>query len=223
MNSDEKLPQLSSSHENETLFVLKVFPDTKATGGQVTPVSEDGEKTASSSNKGCDGTDGDDEPVQRVFLCRECKAFFNDSTALFDHQKLHRTLKVAENKVSDVNPGQAELTRTESSITNARNADEKFTHKKTRKSYLTQCFIILKTIDQLVICKAVGVSRKSAKGNTSKATCDICKWSGSDSDISNHLENRHSHVLFECAECSHRFREYHFRYPNVLPLYCSKI
>ena len=215
VNSDEKLAQFSSSHENETLFVLKVFPNTKTTGGQATSVSEDAERTASSATKVGDGPEGDDEPVQRLFVCRECKAFFNDTTALFDHQKLHRTLNATEDKVCDDNSGEAELRSTGNSITNARNADEKFTYKKTKKSYLAQCFVINRTNDQLVICKAVGVSRKSAKGSTSKVTCDLCKWSGSDSDLSNHLENRHSHVLFECAECSHRFREYHFPCPNM--------
>ena len=86
--------------------------------------------------------------------------------------------------------------------------------KMTGKNYLALRFVTNKANDQLVICKAVGVSRKTAKDSRSEATCNICKWSGSDSDLSNHLENRHSTVSFECAACGDQFREYHLPYPH---------
>ena len=206
---------MPSNHENETLFVLKVFPDTKATEGQVNLVSaEDRERTASSATKGCDGADGDDEAVQRLFVCRECKAFFNDTTSLFEHQKLHKTQNATENNVCDDSTAQAELPSSENVSAGARNADERSKYKRTGKNYLAERFVTNKANDQLVICKAVGVSRKITEDSRSEATCNICKWSGSDSDLSNHLENRHSTVSFECAVCGDQFREYHLPYPH---------
>ena len=192
--------------------MLKVFPETKATDGQVTSVlAEHREKSAASATKGCDGTDGDDEPVQRLFVCRECKAFFNDTTSLFEHQKLHKTQQNdTENNVCDNSTAQAELTSSDNVSTNARNADGRSKYKRTGKNYLTLRFVTNRANDQLVICKAVGVSHKIAKDSRSQATCDICKWSGSDSDLSNHLENHHSTVSFVCAACGDQFREYHF-------------
>ena len=206
---------MPSNHENETLFVLKVFPDTKATVGQVNSVSaEDPGRTASSATKGCDGTDGDDEPVQRLFVCRECKAFLNDTTSLFEHQKLHKTQNARQNNFCDDSTSQAELSSSENVSADEQNADKRSKYKTTGKNYLALRFVTNKANDQLVICKAIGVSRKIAKDGRSEATCDICKWSGSDSDLSNHLETGHSNVSFECATCGDQFREYHLLCPH---------
>ena len=93
---------------------------------------------------------------------------------------------------------------------NVQNADKRQEkYKRTRKSYLALRFVTNKANDQLDICKAVGVSHKSSMDSRSEAACDTCKWSGSDSDLPAHLENRHSTVSFECAACSDRFGEYH--------------
>ena len=80
--------------------MLKVFPDTKANECPVTPVSDDREGRVSPA-KDCDGTEGDDEPVQRLIVCRKCKAFFNDTTSLLKHEELHKTGIAIENKVCD--------------------------------------------------------------------------------------------------------------------------
>ena len=206
---------MSSNHENETLFVLKVFPGTKATEGQVTSVTaEDRERTASPATNCCDGTDGDDEPVQRLFVCRECKAFFNDTTSLFEHQKLHKTQNATQNNFCDDSTARAKLSSSENVSADAQNADKGSKYKTTGKNYLALRFVTKKANDQLVICKAVGVSRKNAKDGRSEATCEMCRWSGSDSDLSNHLESRHSTVSFECAACGDQFREYHLPYPH---------
>ena len=148
----------------------------------------------------------DDEPVQTLLMCSHCKAFFNNTKALFEHQQVHNKSKMIlfSNKKDDSgdestkqgNTGDTDENKIISNIS-----------KRTRTKYRGM-FLVIKETDitgQNVTCKAVGTCKRDE--NEFTARCEACDWTDRESELLQHIKYMHPNISYQCGECDRKFRE----------------